>query len=146
MDTAALKTFLGQRGYRMTAQRLAILKVIAGEKDKLLSARQIYAMVKRDYPGIGITTVYKTLHMLEQLGLLYKYLCDRTGHYEVNDGSVIHCYLICQSCGAMTEVRSEKLEHLSEILQNEGHFLIQSGSINYFGYCAQCRGLVGSKQ
>ena len=58
---------LREQGLRLTPQRMAVLKTVIGSQEHL-SAEDIYAMVRVDYPMIGLATVYKTIAMLREMG------------------------------------------------------------------------------
>jgi Fe2+/Zn2+ uptake regulation proteins len=138
MDRLTFKEFLNGKNFRFTAQRLAILNVIAGEENRHLSATEIYEAVREEHPGIGIATVYKTLRMLEREGLLSKIeLLDKTAHYEINDGA-IHCHLICSGCGKIIEIRENGIKTALELLGKDNRFTVQQGSVNLYGLCADC--------
>jgi Fur family ferric uptake transcriptional regulator len=138
METSAFKIFLKENNFRFTAQRLAVLNVVAKEENKHLSATEIYEAVREEHPGIGIATVYKTLRMLEQEGLLSKIeLLDKTAHYEINDGT-IHCHLICSRCGKIIEIRGSRVRSALELLQGDSRFAIRQGNANFYGVCEDC--------
>ncbi|KUK08004.1 MAG: Fe2+/Zn2+ uptake regulation protein, partial [Caldanaerobacter subterraneus] len=65
-----LKEKLKEKGFKLTTQRRVILDVIMENKDKHLSSEEIYDLVKRKYPEIGLATVYRTLQLFEELGLV----------------------------------------------------------------------------
>jgi len=60
---------LSEQGYRLTPQRMMILSAIENSDDHI-SAEEIYAQVVAKYPHINISTVYRTLELLKQLGLV----------------------------------------------------------------------------
>jgi Fur family transcriptional regulator, ferric uptake regulator len=138
MDTVDFKEFLNEKNFCFTAQRLAVLNVVAKEENKHLSATEIYEALQEEHQGIGIATVYKTLRMLEQEGLLSKIeLLDKTAHYEINDGA-IHGHLICSKCGKIIEIRGSRARRSLELLQGDSNFAIQQGSVNLYGICEDC--------
>ncbi|MGB2599017.1 MAG: transcriptional repressor, partial [Candidatus Omnitrophota bacterium] len=84
-------------GYRMTVPRQAIMDVLSGT-DKHLSAEDIYMKVHKMYPNVGLTTVYRTLELLTQMGLVVKFdFGDGRARYELIEGpkSEHHHHLIC---------------------------------------------------
>ena len=139
MDSKAFKSFLNRKNLRLTRQRVAVLNVIACEENQHLSALQIFEIVRKKNPKIGLATVYKNLRMLQQEGLLCKIeLPDKTTHYEMNEADCIHCHLICVECGKIVEMKGSTVDNAVNLLKADSHFTLNEGSINFFGICDEC--------
>ncbi len=83
VDTLWLHGRFRKVGFRLTLPRQAILKVFA-ENPKHLSAEEIFLSVHENYPGIGFATVYRTLDLLTQMGLIFKFdFGDGRSRYEL---------------------------------------------------------------
>ena len=92
-------------GYRMTMPRQIIISVL-NKTSKHLSAEEIYLAVHKIYPGIGLTTVYRTLELLVRIGLVFKVdFGDGRSHYELSTGPkrIQHHHLICIRCGRVID-------------------------------------------
>lgn len=130
---------LRQRGYRLTPQRRAVLKIIAGSPDHLTPAA-IYQRALQEYPGIGLVTVYRTLAVLAGLGLICEvhagggcrsYLMRRPlGH---------HHHLICSECGTVVDFADCDLERLEARLSRENGFKIEGHLLEFLGLCPACQ-------
>ncbi|MGB3114427.1 MAG: Fur family transcriptional regulator, partial [Candidatus Omnitrophota bacterium] len=73
-------------GYRLTMPRKAILEVLS-KAEKHLSAEEVYLRVHKIYPNVGLTTVYRTLELLVQMGVIYKFdFGDGRARYELTVG------------------------------------------------------------
>jgi len=139
MDAATLKSYLHKRGYRITAQRMAVLDEITRNENKHLSASEIHSVVKLQYPRLGIATVYKNLRMLEQEGVVNKFdLLDNTGHYEMGLDYDAHCHLLCLACGCINESEEDFVQHICELLQKKSGFIMQKRALVFYGYCKKC--------
>ena len=126
MDAAVnLKSFLQRKGYRITPQRMAVLDAIVRNENKLLSAREIHAVVQKQYPGLlGVSTVYKNLRILVREGLVNKLdLLDNTGHYEMSLDDA-HCHLFCLECGSISGTEEEFIQHICDLLKKENSFTV----------------------
>jgi Fur family ferric uptake transcriptional regulator len=138
---SSFKEKLREKGYRLTAQRQAILDVIAGHEGEHLSPEEIYDIVKSDCPEIGLATVYRTLILLETMDMVYKLdFDDGCYRYELNRNKEDHRHhhLICLKCGCVEEVEEDLLETLeNQILKNKG-FVVKDHSVEFYGYCADC--------
>ncbi len=65
-----LNNWLKNSGYKLTVQRQMILELVAAQKEKHLSAEEIFELVKIEFPQIGLATVYRTIAILEKMKLL----------------------------------------------------------------------------
>lgn len=137
-----IKQIFKEEGYKLTTQRRAILDVIVENQDKHLSPEEIYDIVKKKYPEIGIATVYRTLQLLEKLNIIYRLnFDDGYNRYELNYDSENHHHhhLICLKCGKVMEVKIDLLENLENEIENENGFKIVDHNVKFFGYCADCQ-------
>jgi Fur family transcriptional regulator, ferric uptake regulator len=129
---------LQERGYRLTPQRLMVLEAVHGT-DKHISADEIFAQLKARYPYANVSTVYRTLELLTELGLVTKTDlggdCARYHHREKGH----HHHLICKQCGQVIDIKESALLPLREsILKNNG-FQADLSHLVLSGLCAQCR-------
>ena len=69
--TDYLKELLDKNGFKTTVQRKILYEVLSENKDKHLSTEEIYDLIKNKYPKIGIATIYRTLLLFEEIGLVY---------------------------------------------------------------------------
>ncbi|NLC69416.1 MAG: transcriptional repressor [Clostridiaceae bacterium] len=132
---------LKSRGLRFTAQRRAILNTMMENQRKHLSPEEIYDIVKVNSPDIGVATIYRTLLILEDMGLVRKInLDDGKGRYELNKNQEDHHHhhLICEKCGSVSEVKYDLLEQLEEQILKENEFLVTNHSVKFYGYCKDC--------
>ncbi len=135
-------------GYRITIARQAILDTLS-KTEKHLSAEDIFFAVHKDYPNIGLTTVYRTLELLVQMGLLCKYdFGDGRARYELAEGpkgKLHHHHLVCTECGRVidyTDFIDEELELLRKTekgLSEKHNFEIKGHLIQFYGICDLCR-------
>jgi len=135
-------------GYRITSGREAILDVLS-KSDKHLSAEDIYMQVHPKYPNIGLTTVYRTLDVLADLGLVFRFdFGDRRARYELSQGpkgTRHHHHLICTKCNRVidyTDFIDEEVELLNQTergLSSKYDFKITNHLIQFYGLCNKCR-------
>lgn len=137
-----VKELLKEEGYKLTTQRQAILDAICENHEKHLNPEEIYDIVKRKYPDIGIATVYRTLQLLEKLNIIYRVnFDDGYNRYELNYASENHHHhhLICLNCGKVMEVKIDLLEALENEIEKEYNFRILDHNLKFFGYCSDCQ-------
>ena len=127
---------LKEKGYRLTPQRLVVLSAIEDSEDHI-SADEIYAQVVARYPYVNISTVYRTLELLKQLGLVNEMvLGDRLRYHPVDKGH--HHHLVCKECGAITELDESMLSSLKSNLLHEYKFVADLKHLAISGRCGKC--------
>ena len=135
------KNSLKREGYKLTYQREAILNTILDNRDEHLSCDEIYNIVSKDYPEIGIATIYRTLQLFEKLDIVYKLnFDDGFSRYELNlgTGDHHHHHLICLKCGKVMEVKLDLLDSLEKEIERDGKFAIVDHNVQFYGYCSDC--------
>ena len=134
-------------GHRITAGREAIIQVLSETNDHL-SAEDIYEKTHAQYPNVGLTTVYRTLDMLVNRGLVFKFdFGDGRARYELSDGPkgvLHHHHLVCTECKRVidyTDFIDEELELLrrtEKALAEKYMFKIDHHLIQFYGICQAC--------
>ena len=138
----ALKEQLRNKGCKLTPQRRSILDVIVDNEGLHLSSEQIYDIVKKDSPDIGLATVYRTLQLLTDMKILSRLnLDDGCVRYELihDEEEHHHHHLICTNCGKVIEVVVDLLEALETEIESNYHFKISDHKVKFFGLCENCR-------
>lgn len=132
---------LRDHSYKLTPQRQTILKTFIEHADEHLSAEDVYMLVKNQYPDIGLATVYRTLDLLAELGVLQKNdFGDGRSRYEFsNKDEHHHHHLICLNCGEVSEFDDDLLESLETIIQKRNGFKVLDHDLKFLGYCHKCQ-------
>ncbi len=135
-------------GYRMTRPREAILGVMGSTQDHL-SAEDIYMAVHKFYPNIGLTTVYRNLDMLVNLGIIVKFdFGEGKSKFELSEhysGKGHHHHLVCKKCYKVidySDFMKDEVNFLknTEIgLSQKYKFNITDHLIQFFGICEGCK-------
>ena len=132
---------------RMTAPREAILEFLS-RSSKHMSAKEIYASLHKSYPGMGLSTVYRTLDLLTKLGIATKLsLSGGQSRYEIKskEKEEHHHHLICTNCGKIinySEFVDDELHLINkteERLAKKYKFIIQDHNIEFLGLCDNCK-------
>ncbi|MEG0773256.1 Fur family transcriptional regulator [Clostridium sp.] len=136
-----LKEILKEKGYKLTPQRRAILNGIINSEGCHLTAEELYDLVKVDCPEIGLATVYRTVQLLEEMGVVCKLdLDDGRSRYELCQADDIHQHhhLICNECGKVIEVQGDLLHEIEEVIEKKYKFTIENHSLKFYGLCNEC--------
>lgn len=136
MDTDELIAKLRKQGYKVTPQRLAICKLILSSKEHP-SAEQIYQEVKKTYPTISLATVYLTLDLLGNLGLVQELgFSDRSSRYDPNNSP--HINVICPKCGKIYDYDATSVKKLwSQIVAETGLKPVRQ-RLDLYVLCDEC--------
>jgi Fur family ferric uptake transcriptional regulator/Fur family peroxide stress response transcriptional regulator len=134
---AMLSHVLRERGQRVTPQRLAIARTVR-ELDRHTTAETVFARVSEQMPGVSLPTVYATLDLLEELGLLRR-VPTETGTAVFDPRTEDHHHLVCRRCGDIRDVDApvERGEVLAAA-QALG-FAADDAQVVVRGLCASCR-------
>lgn len=142
IDYDVLKEDLKKKGYKLTPQRRAIVDTIVESEGKHLTAEEIYDEVKKKCPEIGLATVYRTILLLEEIGIVSKlHLNDGCSRYELvhSNERHRHHHLICNQCNSVIEVEDDLLEDLESSIEKNYHFKILDHSVKFYGICSKCQ-------
>ena len=138
MSGSTLAEALRARGLRLTAQRQMVLDAVRALGHA--TPEQIHAKIRRSAAGVNITTVYRTLELLEDLGLVtHTHLSHGAPTYHLA-GEELPVHLVCHKCGSVDEAPRELMEPLAQKLEEERGFLVDIGHVALFGLCARCGG------
>ncbi|ABR33290.1 MULTISPECIES: Fur family transcriptional regulator [Clostridium] len=142
IDMNALKEDLKKKGYKLTPQRRSIVDTIIENEGQHLTAEEIYDSVKKSCPEIGLATVYRTILLLEELGVISRLdLNDGCSRYEIvhSNETHRHHHLICNICHKVLEVQDDLLEDLESGIEKQYKFKILDHSLKFFGVCDECQ-------
>jgi Fur family transcriptional regulator, ferric uptake regulator len=127
---------LRARGYRLTPQRQLVLEAVGqlghGTPEDIATA------VRQTASGVNISTVYRTLELLEELGLVqHTHLGHGAPTYSIPSDDD-HVHLVCRDCGAVEEMETALLEDVVRRVSSERGFTVDVGHFAVFGRCAGC--------
>ena len=128
-------------GYRFTKQRRMVWEIILENRGQHLNTDEIFNEVQKRYPHIGVATVYRTLQLLEKIGLVqHIYLGDGRLRYQISnpEEKYEHHHLICQICGEVIDTKEDMLELLKENIFLKEGFRVTNHSAKFFGICKRC--------
>jgi len=129
---------LRAQGKRVTPQRSLVLRMIQ-ESDGHLDADEIYRRAREKDPRISLSTVYRNLNLLKELGLIIELHLDQEHHHYELKEAMEHYHLICSDCGRVIEFDSPFVGKLKDQITEEKDFLIERVHIDLVGLCTKCR-------
>ncbi len=136
MGADTLAQVLRERGLRLTAQRQLVLEAVHDLGHA--TPDQVHARVAATAAGVNISTVYRTLELLEEVGLVtHTHLSHGAPTYHAATEQQ-HVHLVCRDCGRIDEVEPALLDDVSAGLRESHGFQVDVGHVSFFGQCQEC--------
>jgi Fur family ferric uptake transcriptional regulator len=136
-ELANLSARLKCAGYKLTAPRQAVVQVLEQEGEHL-SPSDVLALGQSIYPALSRATVYRTLDLLTELGLIRPILLgDTSQRYVGSEGG--HHHLVCSGCGAIFEFDRCGVDRLAVALAAQFQFQVRSHLLEFYGTCKDCQ-------
>lgn len=134
-----ISQFFREKGVRYTPQRQLVLTILQ-QKHGHLTVEEIYQEVTRQFSGVNLSTIYRTLELLCELGVLVKMHSPDEGQYRFEiAGAHPHYHYICEKCGIEIEVADQIVTNLRAAIFEQYGFRV---NLNHFlgsGQCAGCK-------
>ncbi len=129
---------LREAGLRLTPQRMAICRFLAGT-DIHPTAQDVYQALKPAFPSLSLATVYNTLEALVSLGAVHALgdAGDDTTHYDAN--ITPHINLVCIRCHRVLDVPNEIVAALEKEAAKQSGYRILGARVVYYGLCPDCQ-------
>jgi Fur family transcriptional regulator, ferric uptake regulator len=130
----AIERLLARRGYRLTGPRRHLLEIMAALGDHFVADAVVTAA-----PAVGRATVFRTLRLLQELGVVCQVVLD--------DGAIAyrlapeehHHHLLCVECGAAEDFSSDTLEGVLAELEARSGYAIEAHRLEVYGRCTACQ-------
>ena len=136
---ARLTAHIRKNGGRITLPRLRVAKVFFGMQGHP-GAEEVAAAVHARWPGIGNATVYRTLHLLREAGLIEERRFEEGfARFETAASREHHDHLVCLACGAILEFEDDAIEELQRKASGQRGFRMVSHRMEIYGTCARCQ-------
>ncbi len=124
---------------RFTTAHRQLLLDILHEAKRHLDAKELFQEAAKREPHISLATVYRNLHLFEDLGLVDETRLDRAHcYYEIKRSSE-HYHLVCTTCGKVTEFESPAVSQLVDEVQRNSGFAVTRAVLRLEGYCPECK-------
>ncbi len=130
--------YLRDRGIKCTAARRKILDAVLELQDHFEAEQVLYMLTERNH-RVGKATVYRTLPLLVDCGILKQVRFDvKQAHYEHAFGAGPHDHMVCRRCGRIIEFRSDEVEELRARIARRERFHVVSHRFQISGLCWEC--------
>jgi len=131
---------LRETGRRLTRTRKAVLALLERTHEPL-SASEIFARLQQDQVVIDLVTVYRTVNVLKELGLVLQLDLFQEGQsrYELKEGRKHHHHIQCQICGKIVDLLLCPLKKLTKLIEAQTQFVVDDHTLEFTGFCPQCQ-------
>jgi len=128
------------KGYKLTEQRRDIIETLLKYCEEHFTAEELHRRVREINPEIGLSTIYRNMELLSELGIVKKLnFAENEARYELVISGGHHHHMICLHCGKIIEFSSDYLEKLEEGLESSYNFEMLEHYIKLFGSCRECQ-------
>lgn len=125
-------------GKRITPQRRLVLGILIAT-DGHLDAHDIYELGRRQDARLSLSTVYRTLSVLKEAGVVNELHLDEEHHHYELCGKDEHAHLVCLECSKVMEVDSDAFAEAAAAAAEAHGFAVATAQVELTGYCADCR-------
>ncbi len=132
-----LKQHLSKHNLKLTRQREHILNAFL--KMEHVTAEQMYHLLAKKDPHIGLATIYRTLKLFCETGLAQERHFGTQTQFDNVAHKGHHDHMICTSCGKIVEFQNCQIEKLQEEVATKNGFSIQTHKLELYGLCANCQ-------
>jgi Fur family peroxide stress response transcriptional regulator len=129
-------TSLRDEGFRITPQRIAIVDYLLKTEDHP-SADLIHKVVRKRYPMVSLSTVYKTLDLLKEKKLVNEIEVEGEARFDAHTDE--HINLVCIKCGKIDDLDEESLKDIQIKAAKKSKYLILKSNFELHGYCSSCK-------
>ena len=99
----------------------------------------LYSVIKKEYPTVGIATIYRNLNKMAEQGIIKKIEgLENSAHFDHN--TFEHYHFICKNCGKVVDISANVAPNLKKLAEKETGFIINKYDITFSGLCAECIG------
>jgi Fe2+ or Zn2+ uptake regulation protein len=137
-NSTAIVGALEEAGYRLTGPRRAVAELIGGRRGHF-TADELLAESRRRRLGVTRATVFRSLDVLADLGLVERLDLPSGEHAFVACEAAHHHHIVCSTCGRSTEVDDNGLEAVAAAIARETGYEVETHRLELFGRCPSCR-------
>ncbi|MCV0410278.1 Fur family transcriptional regulator [Nitrosopumilus sp.] len=127
---------LRDEGFRITPQRIAIVDYLLKTEDHP-SAELIHKVVRKRYPMVSLSTVYKTLDLLREKKLVNEIEVEGEARFDAHTDE--HINLVCMKCGKIDDIDEDSLKEIQVKAAKKSKYLILKSNFELHGYCHNCK-------
>lgn len=136
---SVLNSYLSKEGLKQTKQRLAVVEQFLKVRSHV-DVESIHATLRKKGMNIGLATIYRTLNMLKDAGLVHQhFFSDGRAVFEIASPDTHHDHLVCTVCGQIDEFENDAIEQIQQQIAAEMGYVLESHRLELYGRCKTCQ-------
>ena len=141
MNTDQIRKIFEENNQKFTKQREIIFNALKNSEAKHITPEELFSIVHQEHKQVGIATIYRTLNIFEELGIVNKQeFTDQAYTYEImNSDNDHHDHIICTSCGKILEDEFLSVDDVKSSLKKDYNFDLSYYSLRIYGICSDCQ-------
>lgn len=138
VDLQTLYSYISKQGLKFSKRRATVIEYFINA-DRHFTVEQLYLELKKQYPGLGYSTVYRTLKLLVDSGVAtIHHFGEEDARFELVHQEEHHDHFVCRQCGRIVEFHHKGIESLQlDVAQTYG-FTVDDHELQLFGLCQHC--------
>jgi len=137
LSDSTIVNALRRKGYKATPQRIAIARFVLGSRNHP-TVQEVYNEVRQTYATVSLATVYKTLNVLAELGLVQE-LPFVHGDTRFDSNVEPHVNLVCRGCGRINDLENRLAREIVTRIADTTKFTLTGQRLDVYGLCQRCR-------
>ena len=129
---------LKRSGLRVTPQRRAMCRTLARDTSHP-TAQTIYERLKSEFPSLSLATVYNTLQILVDAGVIHEIGAAGDGAMHYDTDAALHVNLVCTNCGRIDDFHETTLQRVTQSVTQHSGYQVRGARVAYYGLCPDCR-------
>ena len=138
MNTGLFKNLFREKKLRLSHPRFLVYQELSTALSPL-SPREIYECLLRKGRKVGLTSIYRSLDLLESLGIVFKIVNESNARYKLCELEDHHHHIICKTCGNVVELNFCDISDWSKKVMESTGYEVTDHQLNFYGFCKACK-------
>lgn len=128
-----------KKGSRVTKPRERIINALT-TLSKPVTVKEIFGYLQKKHVKVDLASIYRTLHLLSEIGIVHVFeFGEGKKRFELMSEQKHHHHFVCDGCGSINEISVSEEQFLIHEIKRQTEFDIKRHTLEFFGYCKNCR-------